>query len=212
MQMLTADAAPEPDFLRPGPGRYPTHFESDDESEPLILYGLEGRIDGLPVYNRTRFGATLSHTGFERVRRYLCATPCTLHLPAGGNGLLAETANGFAGNVVVVPRAGGSRVLLNPGSVGSLVGGILLVTFGGMGTLAGATLMGVSAAIDDEGRGIGEPDSGDILTAGAITLGLSAAVLALGIYLIRGARTQIARELPLRPGMPLLPPVLGVSF
>jgi hypothetical protein len=90
------------------------------------------------------------------------------------------------------------QVRAHPRSNGMLVGGINMVTWGGMGTLAGAALLGV---------GCGTGRSG-MCVAGAIALPVGLALVGPGIYLIvkSGARADVV------PAPPVTELAIGGSF
>ena len=112
----------------------------------------------------------------------LCVTPCAVDLPLGRHVLAFPTRGGRGmiemdhidvhGHPTVYRRALGRA---EPAGAG-LVLGILGATFGGMSMITGIVLLPVGLA----------NDSGGMALAGGITLGVGAALVALGVLGIAG--------------------------
>jgi hypothetical protein len=108
-----------------------------------------------------------------------CRTPCYLDMPLGQQALAFPLRGSRQEEVVDVPvsttpslyrRALGSR---RPGGAGFVLG-VLGTTFGGISFTTGAALLPVGLATGTSG----------LTTSGAITLGVGAALVALGIWAI----------------------------
>lgn len=86
-----------------------------------------------------------------------------------------------------------------------LSGGIVATTFGGLGVVTGATLLGVGAGVDSSGMKIG----------GGITLPAGAALTVFGIYLMLEARAKIEMRPLFGDGGPIIsvtPAGIGGTF
>ena len=188
-----------PDQVVPELGELPAVAEG---SGRVVLDVADGRSEVRRATTETitvQLGQDRAFVASARVTERLCDTPCVVDLPPGRHRLAFPTRGGSSRlelvdvEVLSVPtvyrRALGSY---EPGGAG-LVLGILGVVFGGASFATGATLLPVGLASDEAG----------LTTAGAITLGVGAALTALGIVGIAASPTTVQQGSTLQF---LLPP------
>jgi hypothetical protein len=125
---------------------------------------------------RTKFSFT------TRLENVCPAAPCVLDLPRGnvvlGFPYLNDPTTFETHLLHIGPEPAAFRKALSysqPGSTGAKVLGILSTTFGGMSALVGTVFLPVGLA----------KDSGGMVTAGAITLGAGAILIALGVVTLQ---------------------------
>lgn len=140
-----------------------------------------------PVHLRTE-GPPLQISELPGDGGYLCTTPCTLQLPTGGLSLHADAPGRLLTLVNLDVRPPGQEVVLRSASAARVVGGVLLLVFGGVLTAGGAglTIAGAVASPPAEGE-VGPLRFGVGLTA------VGVAVLTGGGLLMRDQRWGIER-------------------
>lgn len=128
-----------------------------------------------------RRGSALTPT-MQYTLQPLCETPCAVNLPLGPNELLfssldPSSSRSSAAFVQVSPRPSVVRHALGSQTshVGGIIGAILMGGFGAAGVMAGGALLLVDQSSERHTDGLG--------TAGAITLGVGAALAAGAVAL-----------------------------
>jgi hypothetical protein len=191
------------DEQQPQPGTVPVTISS--KGRPLQLSAIVDNSSGF-------FGGYFLHV----VRyRSLCPTPCTLYLRpgenelrVGGHGVRPAIAN------FIVPPSGADLTMRAPSS-GAFAGGFMLVTFGGVAMITGATVLALAytsfanpTSVDPAtGQSTTVNDNGAWVFGGALTLGIGTAMLGGGIALLALNRGGVASIQPRQRAS--LTPVIG---
>jgi hypothetical protein len=170
---IEAEGAPY-DLRHRRPGATPLEVESVGARQVV------GHVEGMAVGGR---GALIPG------HRTLCFTPCTLYVEPGLFELYAERPGQIPSITYVDVPSQGLRVRLHTPSLGGVLGGALLGTFGSIGLMVSGVALGVGLPSDQS----------TVTAAGAAGLAGSAA-LAIGgfTWLALSARVGIAESGPPR--------------
>lgn len=197
--VVLAQSAP-PTLMAPPPAMQAPAESAQPGDAPQVAYPAAGPVIEMRT---TDLSATLyqnrgagDHVVFFGPRpRYsyrlrwdeVCRAPCGVQVAPDGlfqiRGIRMNPSGLFS-----LPQNGLLQLDVRAGSRGLRSGGVILTTFGGMATLVGLVLTGVSFLKTD--RVTGEPSSG-LLAAGGITLGAGVLMLGGGITMLVLSRTVV---------------------
>jgi hypothetical protein len=173
--------------IPPGPGIVKIHIDSPDPQ--VQLYGTEvDKLVQLPDGNFRSVGQS----------RILCRAPCGEYIDArkGQQIFLASPDMPPSDFFALYAHEGAVDVRVEPGNSALATAGGWLSALGVLGGIAGVAtaITGVAMSSRDEDKG------GDVLLAGGVTSGVSAAFLGAGIAMTMSGSTDI--EITPPAGMP----------
>lgn len=173
----TKDARAEEEDDEPsgGKGRVKLHIESD---EPVQVFERVGAAAGAVG------GYGFVMESFKEV----CASPCDREIDGSRGQAFFVAGDGVPGSEAFYlgDKTGSATLNVDTGSSAQIWGGATLVTLGGVAVLSGAVMLPLGVALDDA-----TVDGNPFVTAGAVTLGVGAAVLAGGIVLLATGGTDV---------------------
>ncbi len=159
------------------------HIENDDPSKPLQLFRVDGGFSGT--------GTTMGHgpkgptfgavTMDGVVSSSVCSAPCDIGVDASGGKYFFFGGEGIADSERFRLHGTGDPAMfrVSPATRGASGSGLVFAVLGGGGVMFGATMLVIAA----------KQSSSSVAKVGGVTLGLGAALMALGIPLILSGRT-----------------------
>jgi hypothetical protein len=162
------------------------HVESDWED--VELQRVEGEIGGGIYGNKNQIGP-------QTLSKYICEAPCDKLVDGREGHRFFFSAPGMfpSKQFRLEQRDGFVTARVRGVGVGRMIGGLLLTTTGGIFTLSGSMLFGLSFASNTPTAAGQEPEQSgrEMRTAGLVVGGVGAGMLVGGILMLAGGRTRV---------------------